>query len=127
MMANPAGREEQQLGNYRLKRLIGEGGFAKVYLGEHIYLRTYAALKVPKLSLSQDDMVEFLAEARTSVSLDHPHIVRVLECGVEGGVTPYIVMNYAPGGTLRRRYPRGSRLSPALIFSYTKQVTSALQ
>ena len=127
MMANPAGREKQQLGNYRLVRLIGVSGFARVYLGEHIYLKTYAALKVPKLSLSHDDMVEFLAEARTSVSLDHPHIVRVLECGVEGGETPYIVMNYAPGGTLRQRYPRGSRLPGPLIFAYVKQIASALQ
>ncbi len=35
-----------QLGNYRLIRLIGQGGFAKVYLGEHVYLQTQAAIKV---------------------------------------------------------------------------------
>jgi outer membrane protein assembly factor BamB/serine/threonine protein kinase len=127
MMANPAGREGQQLGNYRLMRLIGEGGFARVYLGEHIYLKTYAALKVPKLQLTHNDVVEFLTEARTSVGLEHPHIVRVLECGVEGGILPYMVMNYAPGGTLRQRYPRGSRLPAPLIFAYVKQVASALQ
>jgi serine/threonine protein kinase len=36
----------QQLGNYRLIRLLGEGGFAEVYLGEHVYLKTQAAVKV---------------------------------------------------------------------------------
>lgn len=49
MMADNA---SQQLGNYRLHHLIGEGGFARVYLGEHIYLKTYAALKVPKMLLN---------------------------------------------------------------------------
>jgi eukaryotic-like serine/threonine-protein kinase len=39
-------REGQQLGNYRLVRLLGQGAFAEVYLGEHIYLKSYAALKV---------------------------------------------------------------------------------
>ena len=34
----------QQLGNYRLVRFLGRGSFADVYLGEHVYLRSYAAL-----------------------------------------------------------------------------------
>lgn len=124
MIADNAG---QQLGNYRLLHLIGEGGFAKVYLGEHIYLKTFAALKVPKIHLNQGDLDAFLAEARRSVSLEHPHIVRVLECGLEDGTIPYFVMNYAPGGTVRRRYPRGTRLPPEVIFAYVRQIASALQ
>ena len=42
-MSDKAG---QQLGNYQLIRLIGEGGFAQVYLGEHVYLDTQAAIKI---------------------------------------------------------------------------------
>src|ERR671923_39249 len=41
-----ADRVGQQLGNYRLIQLLGQGGFAEVYLGEHIHLKTLAALKV---------------------------------------------------------------------------------
>jgi len=44
-------------------------------------------------------------EARTLVRLDHPHIVRVLDFGLEGS-TPYLVMNYATGGSLRQRYSK---------------------
>ena len=39
-------RVGQQLGNYRLVRLLGLGGFAEVYLGEHVRLGTHAAIKV---------------------------------------------------------------------------------
>lgn len=50
-MANLIGK---QLGNYTLTQLLGQGGFAEVYLGEHVYLKTSAAIKVllyPHLSL----------------------------------------------------------------------------
>lgn len=115
------------LGNYRLLRLIGEGGFARVYLGEHIYLKTYAALKVPSMQLTSEDLKGFLNEARTSIGLHHPHIVRTLECGVEGGTQPYIVMDYASGGSLRSRYPKGTFMPPATLITYVKQAGSALQ
>ena len=41
-----ADRIGQQLGNYRLTRLLGQGGFGEVYLGEHVYLKTQAAIKM---------------------------------------------------------------------------------
>ncbi len=74
----------KQLGNYRVIRLLGQGGFADVYLGEHIYLKTESAIKVLNARLANDDLEVFLKEARTISSLVHPHIVRVLEFGVEG-------------------------------------------
>ncbi len=115
----------QQLGNYRIIQRLGEGGFAEVYLGEHIYLKTQAAIKVLHTRLANDDISVFTSEAQTIARLKHPHIVRVLEFGLEGS-TPFLVMDYAPNGTLRQRHPRGSRLNPALILSYVKQVAEAL-
>jgi outer membrane protein assembly factor BamB/serine/threonine protein kinase len=117
----------ERLGNYRVLHPIGEGGFARAYLGEHIYLNTYAALKVPKMLLAQEDIVILLNEARTGISLRHPNIVRTLECGVEGGTLPYLVMDYAPGGSVRRRYPKGTPLPPPVLITYIKQVGAALQ
>src|SRR5882724_10528303 len=118
-------RVGEQLGNYRLMRLLGRGGFAEVYLGEHIYLETTAAIKVLNARLASDDAEQFRAEARTIARLVHPHIVRVLEFGVEQE-TPYLVVDYAPNGTLRKRYPRGSRLPLPTIVSYVNQMADAL-
>jgi len=123
-MNNFAGR---QLGNYRLIRLLGQGGFADVYLGEHVYLKTLAAIKLLQARLASNDLELFLQEARAISSLIHPNIVRVLEFGVEGGTTPFLVMDYAPNGTLRQRHPEGTRLAPAEIIPYVRQVASALQ
>lgn len=121
-----ADRSGQQLGNYRLLRLLGQGGFAEVYLGEHIYLNTQAAVKVLQTQLAKDQTEQFRTEARTIARLEHPHIVRVLEFGIENG-TPFLVMAYAPNGTVREQHPRGIPVPLSLIVQYVQQVADALQ
>src|SRR5579864_1804488 len=117
----------QQLGNYRLTRLLGQGGFADVYLGEQVYLGTNAAIKVLQTRLSNEsDLKWFVNDARTIARLSHPNIVRVLDFGVENE-TPFLVIEYAPNGTLRERHPPGSILPITTIVSYVKQVAAALQ
>lgn len=115
----------QQFGNYRLLSLLGQGGFADVYLGEHIHLKTQAAIKVLHTRLTSDDREKFLTEARTIAHLEHPNIIRVWDFGVENGL-PYLVMARAVNGSLRQLYPKGTRLAPAKIIPYVKQVASAL-
>ena len=119
-------RVGQQLGNYRLIRLLGRGGFAEVYLGEHIRLNTMAAIKVLQTQLEDTDANSFLIEAKTIAQLEHPHIIRILDFDIEEGI-PFLVMSYAPNGTLRQRYPRGTRLPLPTVVSYIKQVADALQ
>src|SRR5437764_9295558 len=116
----------QQLGNYRLIRLLGQGGFAEVYLGEHVYLKSQAAIKVLYTRLAMEEMEKFLSEARTLVHLVHPHIVRVLDFGLENNI-PFLVMDYAPNGTLRQRYPKGTLLPLPTIVDYVAQIADALQ
>ncbi len=117
----------QQLGKYRLTRLLGTGGFAEVYLGEHIHLGTQAAIKLLHTQLASEAEVEkFRQEARTIASLTHPNIVRVLDFDVQDG-TPYLVMDYAPNGSLRQHLPAGKPLAPADILPYLMQVADALQ
>ena len=121
-----ADRIGQKLGNYHLVRLLGEGGFAEVYLGEHVHLGTRAAIKILHTQLAADDIEIFRNEARTIAQLEHPHIVRVLDFGVEGK-TPFLVMGYATNGTLRQRHPKSTRLTLTTVLPYVKQIADALQ
>src|SRR5207248_3655617 len=119
-------RVGQQFGNYRLVRLLGQGGFAEAYLGEHIHLGTVAAIKILHTQLSSDSIDAFRTEARTIARLVHPNIVRVLEFGVEDK-TPFLVMDYASNGTLRQRHPEGTILPLSIVVTYVQQVADALQ
>lgn len=124
--ANAATRLGQQFGNYRLIRLLGQGGFADAYLGEHNTLKTQTAIKILRTRLTAEDLDGFLREAQTIARLRHPQIVRVLEFAQEAG-TPFLVMEYAPNGSLRQRHPKGVRLPLLTIVSYVKQIADALQ
>jgi eukaryotic-like serine/threonine-protein kinase len=116
----------QQFGRYKLLRLLGAGGFAEVYLGEHIDLGTQAAIKVLHTQLEPTDIDAFRTEARTIARLVHPHIIRVLDFNAVDS-TPFLVMDYAVGGTMRERYPKGTIVSLSTIVFYLRQVAEALQ
>jgi predicted ATPase/tRNA A-37 threonylcarbamoyl transferase component Bud32 len=119
-------RVGQQLGNYRLVSLLGQGGYAEVYLGQHVRLNQQAAIKVLHAHLTQAEAERFQQEAQTIATLVHPGIVRVFDYDVHDGV-PFLVIDYAPGGTLRRHYPKGSLVPLPIILSSVKQVADALQ
>jgi len=122
-MVNRAG---QQLGNYRLVRLLGRGSFAEVYLGGHRYLKTEAAVKVLHAQLAASDAENFLNEAQIIARLVHPQIVRILDFDVQEG-TAFIVMDYASNGTLRQRHQSGEIVPLKLIVNYVRQTADALQ
>jgi serine/threonine protein kinase len=119
-------RVGQQLGSYRLIRLLGMGGFAEVYLGQHVRLDSYVAVKVLNAQLSGTDVNSFQREAHTIARLLHPHIIRVFDYDVAEGA-PFLVMDYAPNGTICTRYPKGTQVPLAHIVTYVKQVADALQ
>ncbi|MBE3562064.1 MAG: serine/threonine protein kinase [Ktedonobacteraceae bacterium] len=116
---------KQRLGQYRLIQSLGQGGFARVYLAEHLRLGTQVAIKVLASHITGEEVAQLFAEARLIARLEHPHIVRLLDFDIEEG-TPFFVMSYAPGGNLRRRYPRGSVLPPDLVLDYVRQIADAL-
>ncbi|HLV99193.1 MAG TPA: protein kinase [Ktedonobacterales bacterium] len=120
-----ADRVGQRLGNYHLLRLLGKGGYAEVYLGQHRYLKTESAIKIFPLFLTEEDRHAFLSEAQVMARLIHPHIVRILDSSIEHGI-PFLVMDYAPNGTLRDVHPAGEQLSPATVLGYVKDVANAL-
>ena len=119
-------RVGQRLGNYRVIRLLGKGGFGDVYLGEHIHLNTQVAIKVLQTRLVGSNLEQFRVEAQTIARLVHPHIVRIFDFGVEDDI-PFLVMDYAPNGILRQRHPKGIPVPAKSIVAYVKQVAAALQ
>jgi serine/threonine protein kinase len=118
-------RTGQQMGDYQLLRRLGEGSSTVVYLGEHLQQHSQVAIKMLHTKLVARERAAFLKEMSTVAELDHPGIVRVLDWGNEQGY-PYVVMNYVPGGTLRQRYPKGSRLPLGLVVRYINQLADAL-
>ncbi len=114
----------QQLGNYKLVRVIGHGGFATVYLGRHVHLKAnYAAVKVLKVNAEAD---LFRQEAQTIMDLAHPNITRVLDFGIQDETT-FIIMEYAPYGSLQTQYKPGTIVALDAVLSYVNQAASALQ
>ncbi len=117
---------EQQLDRYRLIRLLGQSGSSEVYLGEHKELHVPVAIKMLHRGIAKSDVEKFLAQAHSLTHLEHPHIVRVFDFGSEDD-RPYLVMTYAPHGTLRQRHPNGTRVPLETIVFYVKQIASSLQ
>src|SRR5438105_13966193 len=117
----------QQIGNYRLVRLLGRGGFAEVYLGQHVLIHKQTAVKSLYPQLNQKYQERFLREAETLESLKHPHIIRILDFGIDNkDNAPYLIMEYAPNGTLRDRHPRGSIIPLEQVTTYMKPIAEAL-
>jgi len=118
-------RVGQQIGQYRLVQLLGRGGFAEVYLGKHVLLDTFAAVKILLTQLSGNDVQQFLKEARNLAQLNHPNIIRVLDFNAYGD-TPILIMSYAPNGTLRQRYKADAPVPIAIMLPHIQQIASAL-
>lgn len=124
--ANRGEREGQQLGGYRLMHLLGRGSFAEVYLGQHLQLATQEAIKVLHIHLTGEEAESFQQEEHAICKLVHPHIMTVLDFGVQNG-TPFLVMDFAPIGSLRLRHPNGLTVPLLTVIRYVKQVADALQ
>jgi WD40 repeat protein/tRNA A-37 threonylcarbamoyl transferase component Bud32 len=114
----------QKFGHYELIQLLGHGGFADVYLAQHIFLSTQMAIKVIDQQFTHNDLDNFKKEASILAQLLHPNILRLHDFGIEQGI-PYLVMDYAPNGTLE--FPKGTILQATDIRGFVKQAAAALQ
>ena len=110
-MSDPVARLSAALqGRYRVERQLGEGGMATVYLAEDLKHRRNVALKVLKPEVAAAVGAErFLAEIRTTASLQHPHILPLFDSG-EADKLLFYVMPHVEGESLRERLDREHQL-----------------
>jgi serine/threonine protein kinase len=108
----PAGALPAHIGRYRVERLLGEGGFGRVYLAHDDELHRPVAVKVPhrRLVPRPEDAEAYLAEARTVAGLDHPNVVPVYDVGGSDECPCFVVSKFIEGSDLKRRIKEG-RLS----------------
>jgi serine/threonine-protein kinase len=100
----------KDLGNYTIKSLIGEGGMGVVFAGEHRFLGTKCAIKVLHGSYANNPQVtqRFFQEARTTLEIDHPNIIRVFDLGQSNDGALYLVMELLQGRSLGQAISEGT-------------------
>jgi len=117
---------------YEIGEVIGHGGMAEVHRGRDIRLGRDVAIKVLRKDLNRDPALEgrFRREAQSAASLNSPSIVAVYDTGegvIDGVATPYIVMEYVDGQTLRQVLSAEGRLLPQRALEITAAVCTALE
>ena len=110
---------------YRLRRLLGCGGSADVYLSERVADGLTVVLKLLREGMAGDPLAirRLVLEAELLSVIDSPQVVRVYGHGVEGG-RAYMVMEYLGHGDLRARIAEG--LEPAAALHLAAEVARGL-
>jgi serine/threonine-protein kinase len=113
-----------------LEHELGSGGMARVFLGRDEVLDRPVAVKLLNPVHGDTDIGDrFEREGRTAARLAHPNIVQIYDAGVaelDGRETPYIVMEYIPGGDLKGLINSRGRLSGAELARLGEEVCAGL-
>ena len=119
--------EARQLGQYRLRRLLGAGGMGEVYLAEHQLLKRRCAVKLIRSDAATDPCAQerFEREVRLTATLSHPNTVDIYDYGRAEDGTYYYVMEYLPGLSLAELVERYGPLPPERAVYLLRQVCSA--
>ncbi len=122
-----AGRSTFFLGKYKLIELLGRGGMGSVFLAEHVTMRRRVALKIIPRNVGKDPqaLANFLSEARTIASLDHPNIVQAFSVDNEAD-RYYLVMEYVDGMDLQQLVQTTGPLDFAGAADYIRQAADGL-
>lgn len=116
----------EQIGHYRIEQLLGKSDLSEVFLAYNERDHTQVAIKLLYGRWTGESAEKFETQTAAFMELSHPHIVPILDFGIEDGVA-FLVMKYAPHGSLRQRYPKGTRLSLESIIQLVNPIVQALQ
>lgn len=112
---------------YRIKGLLGKGGMGNVYLAEHLFIgKQYALKMLAPEQITQDNWNRFHSEGKAIALLDHPHIVKIHNMGVDETGYPYYVMDLLKGESLLDKLRKKRPLSFADLLTIFTQIASAL-
>src|SRR5258708_23991557 len=89
---------ETTIGGYPILEKIGKGGMGTVYKGQNLMPGQFVAIKVLAGGVAANEVLRmrFAQECQIARQLDHPHLVRVLDFGLDGN-KPFLVMAYVDG------------------------------
>lgn len=118
---------EQRIGEYLVRRMLGEGGMGKVYEAEERLSGRRVALKVlrSELARSEDGRRLFLSEMQILAHLEHPSVVRSLASFEHEGQL-VLVLEYLEGRTLRDELLRRTRIGWIEAVEITCRIAEAL-
>ena len=118
----------RELGQYILRRTIGEGGMGTVYLAEHRFLRRPCAVKLirPDQAGDQATLARFEREVQAAAGLTHPNTVQIYDYGQTDDGTFYFAMEYLPGVTLDELVTAEGPLEPSRAVRILMQLCGAL-
>ena len=114
-------------GRYRIEEPLGVGGSSRVYLARDQALNRDVALKVLDSAAAADANLRrsFVKEARALAQLSHRNIVAVYDVGEVDG-SPFIVMEYLPGGSLKHLIETTGPLTPGRAVHLTTELATGL-
>ncbi|MHC4354573.1 MAG: tetratricopeptide repeat protein [Planctomycetota bacterium] len=117
-----------QIGPYKLLSVLGEGGFAVVYLAEQEHpVKRRVALKIIKPGMDSKEVIaRFEAERQALALLDHPNIARVFDAGTTGEGHPYFIMEHVNGVSITE-YCDSNKLSISDRLGLFLKVCEAVQ
>ncbi len=121
-----ADRVGEHLGAYHLIRLLARSPFAEVYLTKVPFSKTLAVLKVLLQPHTPEEIERVHGAVLTLARLTHPSLLPIRDFGIVD-THPYLVMDYAPHGSLRTRAPRGTILDMPTLLSVLKHLVPAVQ
>ncbi len=116
----------QLIGHYKILDILKQGRLADTFLGKDTRDRAPVIIKLFRPALVQELQKDFLAQGRALMQLDHPHILKVRDMGVENHY-PFLVSDYVPSSALRQKFPRGKAHPLGTFLPYLKQIASALE
>jgi serine/threonine-protein kinase len=118
----------KQLGQYRLKKLLGSGGMGEVYLAEHQMMKRPCAVKVIRPEKAGDPQVlaRFEREVRATAKLSHWNTIDIYDYGRTPDGTFYYVMEFLPGHNLGELVNGHGPLPATRILYLMRQVCDAL-